>query len=156
MRRYLILFAALLLVGCHRAEEAREEHARVEDPAPAVKGESQGQHHHFTDGWTHKELAEYLNQHGVKVEVTSAVLFSSAERPASFFSVVDKDKTPSKGVALVYLCKDRQSAIEVSGSMGKGSFSVGRFAFGEFLSSEEKQSAADQQLLLNIKNALVR
>src|SRR5687768_121341 len=78
------------------------------------------------DSWTHKELADHLAAKGIPVEVEGKPLLS---RDGTVAAVLLEPGEKHGGV-LAYACRDRGAAREQAGSMGGGSFSSGRFAFG--------------------------
>lgn len=73
--------------------------------------------------WTHKELADYLRQKGIEVEIRPIPDIGGPGRPVSVF-----EQGADGPRVRVFLCADAQAAREEAGSWGSRAFAWGRFA----------------------------
>jgi hypothetical protein len=90
--------------------------------------------------WTHKDLVKHLEKKGIKVEVSGGHPgLTQSDRVCTIFFVpkgeedavtVEESGVSTRTAVMVYLCKNQRTADEQAGSMGKGSFTFGRFALG--------------------------
>ena len=124
------LILALFLAGCSKSEPTTggSPPGRATTPAvvPAGKGDPKPAPD-LTATWTHKELANHLEQKGVKVKVDAAPLGDTAIRTAATFTIIDGE---DKGSVAVWLYRTPEQAREGVGALGEHSFQFGRFAFG--------------------------
>ena len=151
----VVAVVAVLLVaalsGCEKKSDTTTTTNSVGIPPPKSGGGAEKEKGKAAEGfppadWTHRELAGYLEQKGVKVEVQPSPFHSVAGQPASSFSA-------KPGRVFVYLCPDIKTAREKAGSLEAGSFSAGRFAIGPADDVAGKE-AADRDLLKRIAAAL--
>lgn len=159
--RCLFALAILSVVGCEHKEEseatsppsttssASAATAKNEESKPTLSLST-------INDWTHTELATFLEQHGVHVEVKSSSVLSSPERPVFILwgPLQGEGENVHAGAVIVYVCKDNRTALEQSGAMSKGSFTQGRFAFDAWSLLNSQDKALSQQLLFRIQSIL--
>jgi hypothetical protein len=126
----MVILCALLVAGCSKQPEPTSaKNEPTTQPPPGQKTDPPKPPANFPpDDWTHKELASYLEQKGVKVGVRPAGLpFTSSGKPVSFFH---EGPDLDRAAVVAYLFPDVKSAREQASSMGEGAFAFGRFAIG--------------------------
>lgn len=138
--RWLLLFT-FLCVGCSKPEVVSKN-----DPA-SKSGESNPTAGFPPEAWTHRELASFLEQKGLKVRVEAKPVLSAPGRTVASLAVGEGDNLAAVGSIL---CADEKAAREVAGSFGAGAFHRGRFAFGH----GDNPNDRDRDLLKRIDAAL--
>lgn len=148
-----IVLAVLLLRERNRpaiAEGGAAPSGEVRAPAPPAKGESVAPKVATADrdNWTHKELVEYLEKKGLKLDFTPSIRGVLYGTPAFLYrpGLVVNDDTPYQTPGYLYVrkCKTAGDANDSAALAKDDGFAWGRFLF----------ISSDRNLLNQVRKAL--
>jgi len=152
-----LLVAGLLAValGCQKQTEppvpepeTKSANGPHDPPAAKSDGKSKVPSAAFPpESWSIDELAKYLNQKGVPINVRPNPQNNLADRTAFNFYTGSE----TEPCVLVYLCRDGTLAKDTAATLGADAFAAGRFAIGYLTGF---QSAGSKQLLAKVKDGI--